>query len=303
MEGMIRDAFRYLPISPRTRSWGLFVTGGGHIEVPPDGTHPPEGHPNLYEFTWDRGRVLPEYQVILITDGSGMFESDGTELRELRGGDVVVLFPGVWHRYRPNPETGWSSYWVGLGGEFMENTVQRGFLSPERSVVVPLDLDGLTDAFQRFHGSITGDTIENPLMLSAVAMEILSLICAPVGNDAAEPSTAPFQEAVHDRIVAEALRIIWSRDDSSLNVADVAGLLPVSRRSLERRFQQVLGRTVLGEITRCRVERVKGLLEETDLPLKQLAKLVGFSSPETLAKAFQRHVGETPSAYRKERQQ
>ena len=170
--------------------------------------------------------------------------------------------------------------------------VQRGFLSPERSVVAPQDLDSLTGAFQRFQSLITGDTIENPLVLSAVAMEILSVICAPVGHDAAEPSTAPFQEVVHDRIVAEALRIIWSRDDSSLNVADVANLLPVSRRSLERRFQQVLGRTVLGEITRCRVERVKGLLEETDLPLKQLAKLVGFSSPETLAKAFQRYVGE-----------
>ena len=297
---MIRDAFRYLPISARTKSWGLFVTGGGSIEVPPHGTHPPEGHPNLYEFTWDRGRVLPEYQIILLDDGGGEFQSDGTELRELRAGEAVMLFPGVWHRYRPSHETGWSSYWIGLGGEFMENAVERGFLSRERPVAVPQDLDGLKKAFQRFHASITGDTIENPLMLSAIASEILALICAPVGPDAAEPSTAPFQDVVHDRIVAEALRIIWSRDDSSLNVADVAALLPVSRRSLERRFQQALGRTVLGEITRCRVERVKGLLSETDMPLKQLAKLVGFSSPETLAKAFQRQVGETPSGYRKE---
>ena len=299
---MIRDAFRYLPISPRTRSWGLFVTGGGHIDVPPHGAHPPQGHPNLYEFTWERGRVLPEYQVILLTGGSGIFESDGTDLRELQAGDTIILFPGVWHRYRPNHETGWSSYWIGLGGEFMENLAARGFCTPERPVIVPQDLEALTGAFRRFHELITEDTIENPLALSAVAMEVLSLVCAPVEQDAAEPSTAPFQEAVHDRIVAEALRIIWSRDDSSLNVADVAALLPVSRRSLERRFQQVLGRTVLGEITRCRVERVKGLLEETDLPLKQLAKLVGFSSPETLTKAFQRQVGATPSAYRKQQQ-
>ena len=184
----------------------------------------------------------------------------------------------------------------------MENLAAQGFLNPKHPVILPQEPDALTEAFRRFHEMVTEDTIENPLTLSAVAMEILSLVCAPVEQDAAEPSTAPFQEAVHDRIVAEALRIIWSRDDSSLNVADVAGLLPVSRRSLERRFQQVLGRTVLGEITRCRVERVKGLLEETDLPLKQLAKLVGFSSPETLTKAFQRQVGATPSAYRKLRQ-
>ena len=260
MEDMIRDAFRYLPISARTKSWGLFVTGGGHIEIPPHGTHPPEGHPHLYEFTWDRGRVLPEYQIILLDDGAGEFQSDGTELRELRAGEAVVLFPGVWHRYRPKHESGWSSYWIGLGGDFMENAVERGFLSRERPVAVPQDLGSLKNAFQRFHTSITGDTLENPLLLSAIASEILALICAPLDRTRAEPSTAPFQDVVHDRIVAEALRIIWSRDDSSLNVADVAALLPVSRRSLERRFQQALGRTVLGEITRCRVERGKGFV-------------------------------------------
>ena len=149
---MIRDAFRYLPISPRTRSWGLFVTGGGHIEIPPHGTHPPQGHPDLYEFTWERGRVLPEYQLILLNGGTGVFESDGTELRDLNAGDVIVLFPGVWHRYRPGHETGWSSYWIGLGGEFLENAARRGFLSPERPIVVPQDLEGLERAFERFHG-------------------------------------------------------------------------------------------------------------------------------------------------------
>ena len=296
---MIRDAFRYLPISPRTRSWGLFVTGGGHIEIPPHGTHPPQGHPNLYEFTWQRGRVLPEYQVILLAGGTGVFESDGTDLRTLQAGQVVLLFPGVWHRYRPDHETGWSSYWIGLGGQFVENLAEQGFLSPDRPVLAVQDLETLTDAFRRFHDNVTRDSVDNPLMLSAQAAEILALVCAPQGDDVAEPSTEPFQEIVHDRLVAEALRIIWSRDDSALNVADVAALLPVSRRSLERRFQQVLGRTVLGEITRCRVERVKRLLEETDMPLKQLAKLVGFSSPETLAKAFQRQLGQTPTAYRK----
>jgi AraC-like DNA-binding protein len=212
-----------------------------------------------------------------------------------------MLFPGVWHRYRPLPESGWNAYWVGFGGPFVEDLVQQEFLTPQSPVVKVSDPQALQDTFCRLMTIATQPVIDNPFRLAAITGEILAVLCEPTEQEAAELSTSPFQRVVQDRIVAEALRLIWNHDDLSLSVNDLVDNLPVSRRSLERRFQKALGRTVLGEITQCRIERAKALLDETDQPLKQLAKATGFSSPEALAKAFHRHFGKPPAAYRRRR--
>jgi transcriptional regulator GlxA family with amidase domain len=130
-------------------------------------------------------------------------------------------------------------------------------------------------------------------------MEVLARVFAPVEVDSIDPATQPFTGIVQDRMVAEAIRFIWSHTQRDMTVSEVVSALPVSRRSLERRFHNVLGHTLLEEITRCRVERAKRLLEETDAPLKSIASQVGFSSVQRMAKVFSRSVGVPPAAYRK----
>jgi LacI family transcriptional regulator len=51
---------------------------------------------------------------------------------------------------------------------------------------------------------------------------------------------------------------------------------------------------------RIRMERVKTLLVETDLPLAAIAKRAGFNYIEYLNEAFKKRVGTTPGKYRKE---
>jgi transcriptional regulator GlxA family with amidase domain len=81
-------------------------------------------------------------------------------------------------------------------------------------------------------------------------------------------------------------------------VNDVARKLPVTRRTLDRRFSEVLGRTVLDEINACRLSRAKRLLADTDSPIKAVAYLAGFPSRERLRLAFLTHEGMPPSEYR-----
>jgi LacI family transcriptional regulator len=73
--------------------------------------------------------------------------------------------------------------------------------------------------------------------------------------------------AVDDPLVANALRHIRDHSREALKVSDLQKALFVSRRSLEHRFTQALGRTPAVEIRRARLEHVRRLLIETDLPL------------------------------------
>ena len=100
----IEERFFYLPVSRRDRLWELYVTGTGHIvhRLPGD---PSEDHPSPYYYTWENGRVLSEFGVLYITQGAGEFESETTGLKPVEAGNVILVFPEVWHRYRPRADS------------------------------------------------------------------------------------------------------------------------------------------------------------------------------------------------------
>ena len=74
--------------------------------------------------------------------------------------------------------------------------------------------------------------------------------------------------------------------------------VPVSRRWLERRFCEVLGRGPGAEIRRVRLARAKRLLADTDMPVPDVARLAGFGSREYLAAVFKSELDLSPRQYR-----
>jgi LacI family transcriptional regulator len=104
--------------------------------------------------------------------------------------------------------------------------------------------------------------------------------------------------AVADVEVAEALRFIREHAAGPMGVSEVLKHVTVSRRQLERRFRASLGRSMLDEIRRCRVERARQLLLETDLTIPQVATASGFSSASYLTVVFGETAGETPGSFR-----
>jgi LacI family transcriptional regulator len=105
--------------------------------------------------------------------------------------------------------------------------------------------------------------------------------------------------AVPDAELALALRFIQEHADREINVDAVAAAAAMTRRTLERRFQVVLDRTVLEQITKVRIERAKRLLRNTDLSLGQISTRCGFRRPERFSTVFRRECSESPSEYRK----
>lgn len=104
--------------------------------------------------------------------------------------------------------------------------------------------------------------------------------------------------AVDDRDIARAVQFIREHACEGIAVGDVLQAVPLSRRVLEQRFQRLLGRTPREEILQVRLNRVKQLLSETDLPLYLVAERTGFEHVEYLSVVFKRETGVTPSAFR-----
>lgn len=104
--------------------------------------------------------------------------------------------------------------------------------------------------------------------------------------------------AIKDKEVAEAMRFIHAHAGRAITVDDVADEVTMSRRQLERRFRQSLGRSILDEIVRHRVDRARQLLTDTELTLPQIATACGFASASYFNVVFSKAVGQTPGAFR-----
>lgn len=72
----------------------------------------------------------------------------------------------------------------------------------------------------------------------------------------------------------------------------------VSVRHVTRLFYEEVGTTPARYVEQVRLEAAQGLLERSDDSMAVVARRTGFGSPESLRRAFARHLGVTPGAYR-----
>jgi LacI family transcriptional regulator len=105
--------------------------------------------------------------------------------------------------------------------------------------------------------------------------------------------------SVDDPLVAAAVAWIHEHSDQPIQVNDVVRAVKTYRQRLEKRFRAVLGRSVMVEVRRSRVEHAKRLLAMTDLSLPDVAQKSGFTSASLLSVAFRREARTTPGAFRR----
>ena len=104
--------------------------------------------------------------------------------------------------------------------------------------------------------------------------------------------------SIEDRTVAKAVNYIRTADLRGITCDDVALHSGINRRTLERKFRQVLGRSLYTEIQTWRCDRARTLLQTTQLPLKFVAVEAGFRDADHMGKVLKAHLGQSPKTLR-----
>lgn len=84
-----------------------------------------------------------------------------------------------------------------------------------------------------------------------------------------------------------------------LRLAELAGLAGVGVRRFSTLFAEETGWPPHQYVIRRRIERAKVLMLDTRLTLAEIGAAVGFSDPAQFSRAFRKHTGEPPLAYRR----
>jgi len=105
---------------------------------------------------------------------------------------------------------------------------------------------------------------------------------------------------VEDAEVAKALNYIRKNSRKTIQVTDVVNATVLSRRSLETRFKKIMGRSILKEIRRRKIEEFTKLLLGTNMSISQIAAALNAPNIDNISRYFKSEKGMTPLAYRKQ---
>ena len=106
-------------------------------------------------------------------------------------------------------------------------------------------------------------------------------------------------EQQHSLLVKQAITLINYDYTADLNLKTIANKLNVNASYLSTLFKQETKETLTEYVTRKRMEYATLLLNNSDLPISEVAIFCGIEDIQYFSKTFKKVVGHTPSEYKK----
>jgi len=116
------------------------------------------------------------------------------------------------------------------------------------------------------------------------------------GLTAMQPPT--HRGGVAPRALARVHEFVEAHLEENIGIHMLAAVAGLSMYHFARAFKQSEGMTPHDYVVQCRIRRTQELLASTDLPVSEIAGVVGFADQSHCTRRFREHVGVTPSRYR-----
>ena len=134
------------------------------------------------------------------------------------------------------------------------------------------------------------------MYLEAKALELLA---AQFHQLTERPGTERVRPEDRERL-HQAKAILRCQFEQPPSLQALARQVGLNDYKLKQGFRQLFDTTVFGYVQTCRMAQAQRLLQERELSIAHIADRVGHASPSQFCHAFKRHVGLTPSEYRRQ---
>ncbi len=234
---------------------------------PKDWTNEPHYHP-WYEFNY-------------LQEGALYTTLGDTEFLSQKG-QFFLIPPGMIHSHR------------NCNGIGDDGVCLRWSLEPVGEVAKILSEPHPSPGRYPFERIFGAQPLNNEWSKRGTLIQLLLGICAtfdPGGR-------MPFDYSQDETLVNQALLYLSQYYAQSIRVDEVAHSLNVSYRHLARIFKSVTGQTVIQKLNAIRLEEARRLLAETNMPVGEIGKQVGFTNEYYFSAIFKQVIATTPTQYR-----
>jgi AraC-like DNA-binding protein len=239
----------------------------------------------------DGFRTLDYYGVVYLLDGGCRRMLADGQLQDLEIGDLMVLFPGVPHRYGPPPGSRFHQLYIKFSGRVFDVWRDSGVLDPAHNIYHLQPVDYWLD---RVQSMIEGWPANNPFSLQP-ACSLQAMLAEAIELQGHSPAERANIEWLH-----KAYELLSSGDSQAMFALEsVAEQLNMPYGSFRKKFAAVTRLTPSRYHALLVMRRACRYLHEEAIPSKQIAQLLGFCNEYHFSRRFKTIVGMTPTEYRK----
>lgn len=223
---------------------------------------------------WPR-RFVQQYHLRYVTQGRGWLEL-GDRRYPAEAGDIMIVRPDGVSSCGADEEEPFTYIWVSLDcGEAMAALLKEPVLHAPWAQSI----------FSRIIASMSAPAAE--WTVSTLMFEFFAQLAAQQ-----IPSTTPQED-----YVSRAVHYIQTNYSDSIQVADLAADLGLSRNYFCRIFKQQMGLSPQDYLVSYRLDRAAALLTEQGLSQKEAAFQVGYPDVYGFSRMFKRKFGVAPGIY------
>lgn len=282
--------FHYLAEDSEAEVWGIYVPTCGYQHIFPGDTYPTEGHPKTHNFNKEIGRTLPECSLIYIPTGRGLLETKSGKW-EVNPGDVMVLYPGEWHKYKPSDETGWEEYWIGIKGEVLSNRLLKDLFPNNTSYVKQMGhQEELIFLFNQSLKLVKKNSFGFRKILAGIVLQLVALVISyenqKLGNR-------------EEQLCEKVIDFIRENLNTEIDFKKLASEHHLSYNRFRTVFKNNTGVSLQQYLIQERLEHAKRLMVNTELSLKEISAKTGFNSLFYFSKVFKSKMGYSPGQIRR----
>jgi AraC-like DNA-binding protein len=285
----MENFFKYTTKSTEDKNWGLYLNVAGYAHILPGQVYPPPGHPSGYNFKWENGRILHEFQLNYITRGEGILETRNGSY-PIKDGSVIILSPGMWHRYKPLQD-GWKEHYVGFNGHFANHIFKNDFFLSNPPIIQVGFNERLLQSFQEIFNHVSTEKAGYQQICSGLIIYLLSSILSIKKNE-------NFEGKLIEQTIQRACLFIRENIDQNINIQQLARDLNIDYSLFRRMFKVYTGISPGQYHLSLRIRQAKDFLINTDLSIKEISYRLGFDSIFYFSRVFKSKTGVNPTEYK-----